>query len=442
MIDMIYVAQLDETAPIVVEQEITKLEQSGLIHSKVAGRFEIVKELPKEAESFNTMFDYADTFGKLRLGYINSANRISSIADKESKEAFAFGGNFGFNTASLYNTSLHVSAYFSQNINTLNPGKEDLNRDFSDVNADSYIYFAEASIDYNSELFQAKLGRVRVDTPYANSDDIRMSANTFEGAWTNIDYTSTLKTQLLYFNRWAGYDSQDEDALASQNEFKNLVDDDSFGMIGASLTYEYAASSEVSLWYNHIDGMAAIAYSEIVGIYFINDDGFHLDYGLQFSAINELEDSNVDGNVLGAMAIIHYKGAFVGGAYNASYSDEGKYVTNGFGGGPYYTSLDEATISAISEGSATLGKSATNNDAEAFRLGAGYEFENIGADGLVLELVYGELYNDHGKIKEKDAILTCEVGERWYAEAIYTNYESSYDNNSFDRALVRIDYNF
>jgi len=442
MIDMIYLAQLDEIAAILVQRESRHLEQGGLIHSKTAGRFEIVKELPKEAESFDSMFDYADTFGKLRLGYINSANRISNIADKETKDAFAFGGEFGFDTASLYNTSFHISAYFSQNIHSLNPSIEDLNRDFSDANADSYIYLAEASVDYSNEYFHARFGRVKVDTPYANSDDIRMSSNTFEGAWTNIDYTSTLKTQLLYFDRWAGYDSQDEDALESQNEFKNLVDDDSFGMIGASLTYEYAVSSEVSLWYNHIDGMAAIAYSEIVGAYFINDESIHLDYGLQFSTINELEDSNVDGNVLGAMAIIHYKGAFVGGAYNASYSDEGKYVTNGFGGGPYYTSLDEATISAISEVSATSGKSATNNDAEAFRLGAGYEFESIGADGLVLELVYGELYNDHGKIKEKDAILTYEVGERWYAEAIYTNYESSFDNNTFDRALVRIDYNF
>jgi len=444
MIDMMYIAQNDisEAKPkIVVENRTTALEQSGLIHSKVAGRFEMVKVLPKEANSFDGMFDYADAFGKLRLAYIDSAHKISNTP-KEVKSATSFGGEFGLNTASLYNFSLHLSAYVSQGVSFLNPAKSEINEDFFDVNGDSFIYLGEASIDYSSELFQVRAGRVRVDTPYANSDDIRMSANTFEGAWANIDYTSTLKTQLMYFNRWAGYDSQDEDAFASQSEFKHLVSDENFGLLGASLTYEYAESSEVSLWYNYIDGMAAITYSEIVGIYFINEEGLHLDYGLQFSAINELEDSNVDGNVLGAMAIMHYKGAFVGGAYNASYSDEGKYVTNGFGGGPYYTSLDEATISAISEGAATSGKPASNNDAEAFRIGAGYEFENIGADGLVLELVYGELYNDNGEIKEKDAILTYEIGERWYAEAIYTNYESSCNNNTFDRALVRIDYSF
>ncbi len=444
MIDMIYVAQADDLqtkAPVVVENRTTALEQGGLIHSKVAGRFEVVKTLPKVASDFDGMFDYADAFGKLRLAYIDSAHKISNNP-KEVKQATAFGGEFGLNTASLYNFSLHLSAYVSQGISSLNPSRTDRNEDFFDVNGDSFVYLGEASIDYNSNLFQTKIGRVRVDTPYANSDDIRMAPNSFEGAWAHVDYTPELKTQLMYFTRWAGYDSQDEDASASQSEFKNLVGEDNFGLLGASLTYEYAANSELSFWYNYIDGMAAIAYAEAVGVYFIGEDGFHLDYGLQFSSISEIDDSNVDGEVLGAMAIAHYKGLFFGGAYNASYSDEGKYVTNGFGGGPYYTSLDEATISAISEGAATSGVPATKNDAQAYRIGAGYEFENAGIDGLVLELVYGKLYNDNGDIKEKDAILTYELGERWYAEAVYSKYESSCDNNTFDRVLIRIDYSF
>ena len=441
MIDMILIAEAENTTPAVIEKRETALQQSGIIHSKVAGRFEVVKELPKEADSFDAMFDYADAFGKLRLAYLDSAHKISH-SPKETKNATAFGSEFGFKTASFHNFSFNLSAYVSQGINTLNPSSDERNEDFFDVYGKSFIYIGEASLDYNSELFQTRLGRVRVDTPYANSDDIRMAPNTFEGAWANIDYTPTLKTQLLYFNKWAGYDSQDEDALLSQNEFKNLVDDDSFGMIGASLTYEYAKNSEASVWYNYIDSMAAITYGEIVGIYFIDGENIHIDYGLQASHIRELDNSNVDGNVLGAMAIMHYNGAFLGGAYNISYSDEGKYVTNGFGGGPYYTSLDEATISAISEGAATSGIVTSDNNAEAFRIGTGYEFKNSLLDGLVVELVYGELYNDNGKIKEKDVILTYELGERWYAEAIYTDYSSSCDNNTFDRALVRLDYNF
>ena len=439
---MIYLAQSDtiEDRSVRVERQISALEQSGMIHSKVAGRFEVVQTLPKEAKSFDGMFDYADAFGKFRLAYINSAHKISTRA-KETKRALSLGGEFGFNTASYYDFSLHVSAFVSQKVSALNPSNGDINEDFFDVNAASFFYLGEASLNYNSNLFQIKLGRVRVDTPYANSDDIRMAPNTFQGAWANIEYTPTLKTQLLYFEKWAGYDSQDEDASASQNDFKNLVSEDNFGMLGASLTYEYAKNSQMSLWYNYIDGMASIAYGEIVGIYFIDGNSFHMDYGLQYSHIAELNDSNMDGDVLGAMAIMHYKGAFLAGAYNAAYSDEGKFVTNGFGGGPYYTSLDEATISAISEGAATSGRVGTNN-AEAFRVGAGYEFKESTIEGLVFELVYGELYNDNGKIKEKDIIVTYEITDKWYGEAVYTNYVSSCNHNTFDRALVRIDYSF
>ncbi len=425
-----------------LDKDIQAFEQSGMIHSKVARRFEIVKKLPKKADDFNSMFDYADTFGKFRLAYIDSAHKISVVSNKVEKSATSFGGEFGFNTAELYGLQLHMSTYISQGFGFVNPDVNDLNEDFFVKNLDSFAYMAEASINYNSEMFQTKIGRVRVETPYANSDDIRVSPNTFEGAWVNIDYNDSLNTQLIYFNRWAGYDSQDESANAFQDKFKNLVNDDGFGIVGASLTYKYGKNSELSFWYNYIDKMSAIAYAEIVGIYFTNNPDLHFDYGLQASNIQELDNSNVEGNVLGAMGIVHYKGMFVGGAYNIALSDEGKYVTNGFGGGPYYTSLDEGTISEVSEVAAVSGIEALNNNAKSYRIGLGYEFEKISLDGLVIELVYGELYNDNGSITEKDAIVTYDITDRWHAEATYTKYKSSCDNNTFDRTLVRVDYLF
>ena len=408
------------------------LEQSGLIHSKVAGRFEVVKEDSKGIE----------LFGKIKAAYIDSAHKISAKPNKIEKHASSIGGELGINSAEYKGFMLHGALYVSQGLNFLNPSKNDLNEDFFTTDRKSFAYISEASINYNSNILQAKLGRIKVETPYANSDDIRMAANTFEGAWANIDYTSNLKTQLLYLNRWAGYDSQNEDEDLSQDKFKNLVNNDSSGMYGASLNYKYAKNSELSLWYNHIDKMATIIYGEVVGIYFIDGDNLHIDYGLQASHISELNNSDVDGNVYGAMSILHYNGAFLGAAYNVALSDSGKYITNGFGGGPYYTSLDEATISSISESYALSGLSSSKNKAQAFRIGAGYEFKDSSLDGLVIEFVYGELYNNVGRIKEKDTILTYEFSERFNVEAIYTNYESTCDRNTFDRTLVRLDYSF
>jgi hypothetical protein len=445
MIEMIYLAQADNVAttqtPVVKEKMNTAIEQGGMIHSKVVGRYDVVKELPKEADSFNRMFDYADAFGKFRLAYIDSAHKISPVPNKTEKHATSFGGEFGFNTAEFHGFQASAVAYVSQGVYFINPAKDDLNEDFFAKDLNSFAYIAEASVNYSNDIFQTKIGRVRVDTPFANSDDIRMAPNTFEGGWANIDYNDKTNTQLLYFNRWAGYDSQDESAGAFQNEFKDLVGSGSFGMAGASLTYEYAKNSEVSIWYNYIDKMSAIAYAEVIGIYYIDGDDVHLDYGFQATDIKELENSNVDGNVFGAMSILNYNGAFIGGAYNIALADNGKYVTNGFGGGPYYTSLDEATISSISEAGSAI-TSGSNNNAESFRVGVGYEFERVSINGLVLELVYGELYSDNGRITEKDAILTYDITQKWYLEGTYTNYTSTCNKNTFDRALVRLEYKF
>jgi len=443
MVDAIYLAQSSDTTPSVIEKKNVEFEQSGLIHSKVAGRFEIIQELPKSADSFNEMFDYADVYGIIKLAYIDSAHKISATKSNETKRASSVGGEIGFSTAEYKGIRANITAYISQNLNFLN--HENLNEDFLTAEQKSFIYLAEANLEYANEMVQAKVGRLKVETPFANSDDIRLAPNTFEGVWMNVDYTSQIHSQMMYLNRWAGYDSQDEESLSSQNQFKKLVNEESFGMLGVSLTYEFAKNSELSFWYNYIDDMASIAYAELVGIYFIEGDAVHIDYGIQASHAEELNDSNVAGDVFGAMGIIHYKGAFVGGAYNISLSDAGKYTTNGFGGGPNYTSLDEATISAISQARASYQNEeslSSNNNAEAFRIGAGYEFDTQSFEGLVIEAVYGELYNDSGKIKESDLILSYDFSQRWNLQATYTNYKSSCEKNTFDRTLVKLNYSF
>lgn len=434
MVDAIYLAYADQSVKQVVEIKDNSFDQSGIIHSKIAGKYEIVTQESKNAESFDDMFNNAEAFGKIRAAYIDSAHKISPKT-KYEKRASAIGGEFGLTTAQYNNISFNAVANVSQSIDFLNPSKDRLNEDFFGKNVSSYAYLSQFSIDYEKDNFKARLGRLKIETPYANSDDIRMAANTFEGVDLKYDYNENFKTDMFFVNRWAGYDSQDEDGALYQNEFKKLVDGNSFGMIGASLIYKYAKESEATLWYNYIDEMCSIMYAEIVGIYFSKNESFHIDYGLQASIISEINNSNVDGNVYGGMLIFHYNNIFLGGAYNIALVDEDKYITNGFGGGPYYTSLDEATISAISE-------AIPGENAKSVRVGLGYEFKESYFDGAVLELVYGKLYNDVGAIYEKDIILSYDYDEKLRFEATYTKYDSSGDKNNFDRYLLRLDYNF
>lgn len=434
MVDAIYLAHADNNIKEVIEIKESSFEQGGMIHSKTAGKYEIVEENPKAAQSFQNMFENADVYGKIRAAYIDSAHKISPKT-KYQKRASAIGGELGITTAEYNDISINGVFTVSQSLSFLNPSKKDLNEDFFGKNVDSYAYLSQFSIDYNKDGVRARAGRIKIETPYANSDDIRMAANTFEGIDIRYDYDQNLKIDMFYINRWAGYDSQDEDSLLYQDSFKKLVDNGSFGMSGISLTYKYDKESEATIWYNYIDKMCSILYSEIIGIYFTKYEDFHIDYGLQVSMINELENSNIDGDVFGAMLIFHYGNVFFGGAYNIAVVDEGNQITNGFGGGPYYTSLDEATISAVSE-------ALPGENAKAFRVGVGYEFKDDYLDGAVLELVYGKLYNNTGAIYEKNILLSYEYNERLNIEATYAKYDCTCDKNNFERYLFRLDYKF
>ena len=420
--------------------DIPTIEQHGVLHSNVAGKFEIVKELPKEANSIDEMFSYADAFGKIRVMYINSAHEIGP-EPKSVKHASVIGGEFGFKSANYNGFYTNISSYVSQNIALFNPTKDELNEDFFGKNRDSFSYISHASLNYINSDFEFSLGRFTVEMPYANSDDIRMAPNTFQGALARYNYTDSLHSEFYYLDKWAGYDSQDEEAGAFQDEFKHLVSQESFGMIGASATYEYDNNSELTLWYNYIDDMSIVTYAEVIGVYFFNKEGFHFDYGVQESHFEELQNSGVDGDVLGVLGILHYEDFFVGFAYNKAFSKAGNYISDGFGGGPYYTSLDEATLGAISEATIAYELEKANN-VEAFRVGVGYEKEEFFGKDLVMELVYGELKNPYGKIQEADFILTYDFNEKLNAEVKFTRYDSTCDNNTFNRMLLKVDYNF
>ena len=378
------------------QPQIVKEKQSiGLIHKKMQDRYKVVKVLPEEADSFDNVFNYADAYGKIRFGYFSSKLKSDSTQDSF---ASAIGGILGIKTAEYYGVSLNAAAYISQDVPLYDEDKQSL--DFYTTDGDSYTYLAEASINYHNDFLEAKIGRIAIDMPYANTDDLRMSQNTFEGGWVNVELPANFSSSIFYLQRWAGFDSQDEDAGLNQNEFKDLVDG-SRGMIGASLAYRYNKESELSFWYQNIEYMADIYYGELNGVYDFNDD-YHLDYGLQYSHIAEDKNSNIDGDVWGVMAIGHYRDFFISGAFNQALVDEDKSVTDGFGGGPYFTSLDEWTIAAASE-------YASGENVDFYRGGIGYDATNIYSS---FEYAYGLMDIASAKIKEYDLVYTFNKDEK------------------------------
>ena len=435
MIEPVYLAQVDINPSAAVVQE-KKVTEGGFIHTKEGGRYQIVAILPKKAENADQTFEYADAFGTLRAAGIHADSLFGT-----DTSAFAVGAQFGFQTASYYGFSARMAAYTSQKVSALNPSSpENRNPDFFDGNGDSFTYIGEANIAYDSDGLRIEAGRVRIDTPYADSDDIRMAPNTFEGVWSHFDITDSWKIQAMYLTRWAGFDSG-----ADQNKFKKLFENSqngemSDGAFGASVQYVIDDENDISLWYYHIDQMSDIVYAEAAGdIKFT--DAFHIEYGLQGSTITELKNSHVEGDVLGAMGILDYNMLFLAAAVNYAFVDGENAITDGFGGGPYYTSLDESTIGFVSE-------AASGEDIYSFRIGGGVDFNDWKVDGLVIEYIYGDLESSSTlEFNEQDVIITYDITDRLYLEGIFAKFDIDkspvdLDVEKFNRYVVRLDYSF
>lgn len=411
--------------------DIPIVEHNNIVNPCVTHRIEIHKEVQKEVHSIDAMFTNADTSGKFRLASINSAKKFTSV----------LAGSFGFQSAKYSGFWTNMSANFSQKITSLSAEEESLSQDLLAQNKDSFAYIALSSINYSSEKFEVKAGRILVDYPFADSDDIRVAPNSFEGISTTLNYNSKLKSNLLYFTKWAGYDSQDEAGEKFQNKFKDLVDSKSFGMVGASLEYAYNDETSLSLWYDYVDAMSAIAYIELNGVYEYSKT-FNVAYALQGANFQEVKNSGTQGSVLGSSIILTYKELFSAFAYNKAYSKSGHSISNGFGGGPYFTSMEEANLAGLCEQSAEDSKMKASNDSEAYRISLGYDVEDGYFNGLGIEVAYAKVSNSSANIKEKDIIITHELSSKFNLEISYADYDSSYSGDDFARTFLRVDYDF
>lgn len=382
------------------------------------------------ATTVDEAFKAGKVSGQIRAAYINQDNAVDTDTYGTS-----LGGVLKFETAAWHDIKLGLGAYISQKLHVATGDKDEgkANPDLFAADTDSYTYVGEAYIDYSANDFTLRIGRQLIDTPFADTDDIRMHPNSFEAAIAT--YSGLEKTTLIggYVTRWAGYDSGDD-----ISKFKKLGGDESNGVAVVGIMNESVENLALQGWYYAIDEVSKAFYTDATYALPFTET-MELELSAQYANFSEEKGSGMDGNVYGVGAAFNIGALTLGAAYNKASNDTDKYVSNGFGGGPYFTSMEEMTIDGF-------------EDVKAYQLSAELDMADAGLEGLTLSALYGNFKSTPSdmKIKEIDLIAAYELSEAFSAEVSYAMVDDKNKNTSedglydggYDRFLVRLNYNF
>lgn len=378
--------------------------------------------------AIDTAFKEGKVSGQIRAAYINQDNALDA-----DTYATSIGGILKYETAAWNDIKLGIAGYTSQKIDFATGNNESANNDFFGNNAKSYIYLGEAYIDYSTDDFALRVGRQQIDTPFAQTDDIRMLPNTFEAAFATYKVADEVTLLGGYLKRFAGYDSGND-----ISEFKKLDGVDSNGALVLGVVNESVENLAVQGWYYGINNVTNILYTDATYSVALNES-MGLEFAGQFGHFNETKNSGVEGNVYGIGVSFNVDMLTVGAASNVVSNNNGKTIVNGFGGGPYYTSMEEMTINGL-------------EDARAYRLNAEIDMTKAGIEGLKLATLYGDFRGKtqglDAKVTEFDIVAGYTLNDNICADMSYAMIDDKNKNNNtatdggYDRFLIRINYSF
>ena len=190
--------------------------------------------------------------------------------------ALATGGWVGVRSTPLFgNLRVGGSLFTSQKLY----GPDD--KDGSGLLAPGQESFSgnlEAFLDWSGERLKATAGRMRLETPFMHSSDIRMIPISFQGARALYHITPKWGVGGMYITHMKPLDSNDFERMY---ELAGIPDDDR-GVWSLGTRYQYSEQGELGVFAYHAEDMSNFIYSE-----FSHDwdlaQGDSLGVGLQYS---------------------------------------------------------------------------------------------------------------------------------------------------------------
>lgn len=371
-------------------------------------------------ENFKHMFEDGKVSGQFRTMYAGYEQQQAGASDSY---ATAVGGILKYELAAFNGFNAGVAFYTSQDILPASGNDTKHNPELSSDKG-NYADVHEAYINYTYKSLNLRAGRQRLETPLADSDDIRMVPNSFEAYVASYDYKG-FKGMLGYINSWQGVD-----ANLSGGWSKTGSDGVNFAGVQYSKVYE------LNLWLYNITGYTNALYFD-TGINYDITSSLLFHGMLQYLQEDELSLSGYDAVIYGAMAEFVVKGLGVNFAYNAADTTGHKQTFAGTGGGRLFTSLDTTTLDVV----------ALDRKAQAFVSGMSYNYNNFN-----FLYAYGAFVgskdsnNKKAYIVEQDIGLEYNVNEEFIVSAIYVlsddRQSSIKTENDWKRAQLMMHYNF
>ena len=347
--------------------------------------------------------------GQIRLGYIT----FDSDGDTPTT-GYGLGGHFHLDTKRWNGLEIGVSAYTVLNLG-INQNPANVNPDFFDEKGKSFIMLSEAYLDGKWGGTEIKLGRQILDTPHADSDDIRMIPNYFEAyTITNSDIDG-LTLQAGFIRTMGGWENG-VDASRFVRIHETLDSDEATdGVYYGSAVYEGIKDLTLSLWYYNFKDIADVVYAE-AGYSHTFSDNLQVVFGLQYDSAKQSGAALLgrqDANTFGFSAELAFEqtGIHILGAYNKDNGSTGATPLS-LGGGPFFTSMEDQTLDAL------------NAPGKAWMLGGGYHFSAVGIDGLNAGIAYGHFEADEASLYEShetDAVIEYTYSDRLTMTAAFAD---------------------
>ncbi len=306
--------------------------------------------------------------------YYFNRNRFES----GRKEAFTLGGALRVGTGWLADHfKIAATLFTSQKL----IGKQ--NRDGTLLlrpRQRSYTVLGEAygTIRYRDHAIT--LYRHKMDLPYVNRNDSRMTPNTFEGYKGRGKFTFLDSSVVEY-----GLGYLDKIKLRNANEFVSMskaagVDGASHGMFYGGVRISPLENIHLGAINYYVEDTINIAYVELDYLYSFSDD-LAIRMRTQFShqqsvGGNDLTGSSFDTWVLGGRLAMSYRNATLSAGFTTT--DSEMEIQSPFGSYPGFVSLMRRDFNRAGE--------------DAWQVGVAYDFGRLGLDGFSAFANYAEGY--------------------------------------------------